>query len=224
MRHPTLDDVWLAFVPLIALFLLMGRSTIPPHDFWWHLRTGQIILESRSIPTVDLFTYTRAGAPWLNQAWLSQVGMYLTYQAGGAPLIIALHAIFVATGYVLTLFAARRASGQTRAAAIATLAVILFSAQGWLPVRPQSISYLLFGALVWIIEADRAGSRRAVWGLPLLFALWANLHGAFIFGLLLSGALRGRTRSRGRWRRAGVWNGATTSCWAWRWLQCWRFR
>jgi hypothetical protein len=185
-RRPTLDDAWLLLIPL-GLLAVAAYSSTPPHDFWWHLRTGQIIAQSRSIPTVDLFTYTQPGAPWMNQAWLSQIGMYLTYQTGGSALITTVHAFLIACGYALAALAAVRASRDAPAAAIGTLAAAASGIFAWAVVRPQSISFLLFGTLVWIIEADRSAARRALWGLPFLFAFWANLHAAFIFGLLLLG-------------------------------------
>jgi hypothetical protein len=181
----TLDDVWLVFVPL-ALLRLLESLSIRPHDFWWHLRTGQIIVQTGMIPTTDLFTFTRFGAPWINQGWLMQVLFYLLYGAGGLALILLFHALVITAGYVLLELACLRSSGEVRAATLATLAGAALGMLHW-SVRPQGISFLLFGALIWTIETHNARGGRVIWLWPVLFALWANLHGAFPFGMVLLG-------------------------------------
>ena len=70
----TLDHVWV----IVALILLAVRpllTPIPPNDFWWHLATGRQILAQGAIPTVDSFSFTRAGEPFFNQGWLAQLFM-----------------------------------------------------------------------------------------------------------------------------------------------------
>ena len=41
------------------------------------MRTGQYIVETRSVPRVDLYSYTVAGHPWVSQEWLTEVLMHL---------------------------------------------------------------------------------------------------------------------------------------------------
>ena len=85
--RPTLDQVYIiAALMLIALRPLL--TPIPPHDFWWHVATGRVILETGTIPQNDLFSYTRAGEPFFNQGWLAQLLMALIHRIGGLPLII----------------------------------------------------------------------------------------------------------------------------------------
>src|SRR4051794_34084904 len=57
-------------VCLIAVAALFQPALDP--DLGWHLRTGQLILASHAIPRTDPFSFTRAGAPWVEQEWLSQ--------------------------------------------------------------------------------------------------------------------------------------------------------
>jgi hypothetical protein len=182
----TLADLWLLLPPL-GLLIVLNLSLVRPYDFWWHLRTGQIIVEAGSIPTIDLFSFTRSGLPWTNQGWLAQVAYYLFYRTGGLPLVIFGHALAIAAGYTLVELACLRSSGgQARAAAGATFVAALLSIFNW-NVRPQSASFLLFGAVVFVLESHRARGGRIAWALPVLFALWVNLHGGFAFGVLLMG-------------------------------------
>ena len=180
----TLRNLWLSIVPW-GLFVRLCLSSIAPNDFWWHVRTGQIILQQRSIPVIDLFSYTQLGATWINQAWLMQVVLALLMAWGGAPLVIFVHALTISLGYTFILLACAPRFG-VRISVWATLLGALVGIQTW-AVRPQSISFLAFGLLIWLIEAHRQGQRRALWWAAPLFALWVNAHGVFVFGLAALG-------------------------------------
>jgi len=182
--RPTLSDVWLLLPPL-GLLIVLNFTLIRPNDFWWHLRTGQIIFDTGVIPTTDLFSFTRAAQPWTNQGWLMQVILFLLYRAGGLPLIIFFHALTIVGGYVLVEAACLRSRSQ-RAAALATLAAAAIGVANW-NVRPQSVSFLFFGLLLFVLERHRTRGGKSIWVLPGLFALWVNLHGGFIFGMGLLG-------------------------------------
>lgn len=181
-----LDDFWLLLPPL-ALLIILNLLLVRPHDFWWHLRTGQIIVESGAFPTTDLFSFTRTGMPYTNQGWLMQAGYYVQYRAGGLPLIIFVNTLIVAVGYILIELACLRVSrGQVRPAVAATLTAAAVSIFNW-NIRPQTASFLLFAAVVFTLETHRAKGGRIIWALPPLFALWVNLHAGFAFGLGLLG-------------------------------------
>jgi len=187
-----IEDVWL-LLPVLGVFIVLNFTVIRPNDFWWHLRTGQIIVETLRLPTQDLFSFTRAGQPWINQGWLMEVLFYLLYRAGGLALIIFFQAAVITGGYVFVEAAALNAARRARPAAWATFTALLLGADSW-NLRPQGISFLLFGFLLWVLECDRRAESRLTWGLPALFALWGNLHGGFVFGLgLLAIYAVGRT-------------------------------
>ena len=66
----------------IAIFTLSVRE-ITDNDFWWHLRTGQLIIETKTIPKVDQFSYTNPGKEWITHEWLTEIFIYLLYRLGG---------------------------------------------------------------------------------------------------------------------------------------------
>jgi len=187
-----LDDLWLV-LPALLLLISLNFTVIRPHDFWWHVRTGQIIVETGSIPTVDLFSFTRAGQPWTNQAWLMQVLLYELYRLGGLPLVLLWHALVISGGYVAVQWACLRAGVGPRSAALATIAAAAVGMSNW-AVRPQSVSFLLFGLTVAVLERHRLAGSKAIWALPALFLAWGNLHGGFVFGMGLL-ALYGLARA-----------------------------
>src|SRR5260370_12889639 len=52
--------------------------------------------------------------------------------------------------------------------------------------RPQMMTYLATAALLLILDEYRAGRwTKALWLLPPLLLLWANLHAGFFLGLAL---------------------------------------
>ena len=65
--------MWITF---LAVFAMAARISVDT-DTWWHLRTGQWIIEQRTVPQVDPFSYTRAGEPRKIPGWLEQVPIYL---------------------------------------------------------------------------------------------------------------------------------------------------
>jgi hypothetical protein len=188
----TIDAAWAAVV-LAGLFIVVEQRQIRPNDFWWHLRLGQLIVETGSIPSVEPFSFVIAGQEWLNQPWLAQVVLFATFEAGGATAILVLHAVTITSGYALILLA-MRPRDYGRAGAIAVLVGATVGSMNW-EVRPQSFSLLFFGALIYLIEHDRraassddrAGVHRRLWLVVPLFMLWANVHGVFVYGVAALG-------------------------------------
>src|SRR6185295_12584741 len=72
----------LALVFLLVIFALACRPIVDP-DFWWHLRTGQHLLETRSIPHADLFSTIFVGKEWITHEWLSEALLYAIYRSAG---------------------------------------------------------------------------------------------------------------------------------------------
>lgn len=191
-RGLTLDQVWLfAGVAFVALRVLL--TPIPPHDFWWHAATGRLIAETGAIPPADAFSYTRAGEPFYNQSWLAQLLMYGLYSLGGPPLLVAVQALVLAAAYGLLILLCARRSGEVRlSVGLFLLLALPASFDNWI-VRPQSYAIPLFIAYLFALTAWRdpeglhdPAAARTAWRplvlLPVLGALWVNLHGSFVLG------------------------------------------
>ncbi len=169
---------------LTAICLLGLFSTqIADTDFWWHLKTGQYIVERHSLPVPDPFAYTAAFSGEeqmrhfnLTHEWLSQVLMYAVYSAAGFPGIILGRAVLLAAVCSLAGFLAARMSSSLYAgiaAACATASVLVaFTAD-----RPGVVTFLGVSVFLLLLEL-----RRGWWALPPLAMLWANCHGGFLLG------------------------------------------
>jgi hypothetical protein len=167
----------------IALFTMAVRETLDP-DMWWHLRTGQVILEE-GIPRQDIFSFTVSDREWITHEWLSQLFMWLGYRAGGFPGLVIIFALLTALIYWLVYVSS---PGRPFLAAFVVLLSALASAIVW-GVRPQMFNLLLAAAFVHIVERYKDGGigSRALWVLPLLSLLWANLHSGYLLGIVLLG-------------------------------------
>lgn len=163
-------------VTFLSIFLLLTRTPIDA-DIWWHLRAGQVMWESRSLLLEDVFSYTLPGAPWVNAFWISEILFFLLHEIGG---YFALTVFVAASGAATFFIVSRRITANPFIGAFALILAAITAAPIWGP-RPQLFSFLLVAALdFWL-----ADPKRPRWALIPLFALWANLHGGWIWGFLL---------------------------------------
>ncbi|MGC8838558.1 MAG: hypothetical protein ACP5UM_09090 [Anaerolineae bacterium] len=166
---------------LFAGIFAMALRPAADWDMWWHLRSGEAIVQARAIPLTDPFSHTRFGHPWVDQSWLAQVGLYGLYRLGGfGALALGLACAVVAT-FALVFWTS---PGHLYVRAVGVLLAALASAVFW-SVRPQVASLFLTAAVWALVRRYRGRGGRALWLLPPLFALWANLHAAWMAGLLL---------------------------------------
>jgi hypothetical protein len=176
---PGIEQLWLLF----PVFLLIYKGFIfplPPLDFWWHLKAGEVIASSHSIPRVDLFSFTAEGRPFILQNWLGELIYYWTYRAGGFPLLVLLGTSLTVGAFLLMYKLCLDATPHRRVAALVGFVACLAN-YGFL--RPQTYSFLLFSAFYLVLSQYREHRRDRLWMLPILMALWVNLHGAFVIGL-----------------------------------------
>jgi hypothetical protein len=167
----------------IALFTMAVRETLDP-DMWWHLRTGEFILQN-GIPAQDVFTFTVPQNAWVTHEWLSQLIMWLVYLAGGLPGLILFFAALIAWTYWLLYLAC---AGRPYLPAFIVLLAAITSAIVW-GVRPQIFNLLFTAVFVLIVERVKDGKwrPRTLWWLPLLTLIWANLHSGYLLGVVLLG-------------------------------------
>lgn len=172
---------------LFVLAVLSVRARFNDPDMWWHLKMGQVIFATHTIPTTDIFSFTTNHHAWVPHEWLSQAAIFASYHWGGYPglmlwFCLASGAVLVA-GYALcSLY-----SGNPKVSLLGALVLFVFATVG-LSIRPQLIGYLLLIVELILIHLGRSRDLRWFWALPPLFALWINCHGSFFLGLLVAGA------------------------------------
>jgi uncharacterized membrane protein len=176
---------WITF---LAIFAMSARVSVDS-DTWWHLRTGQWIIDNKTVPTTDPFSYTSLGQPWLypSSGWLVEVPITWIYKVFGPG------GLNLWTGVMVTLafaFIWRAMSGGVFLRSFTLVLAAATSGVYW-AARPYLVTFLLAAVFLWLLErdcwqpTDRALYR--LWALPILMVVWANSHGGFVIGFILWG-------------------------------------
>ena len=166
---------------LLFLAIAVAAALMPAqNDTFWQMRAGRDIWQSGHVLLRDTFSHTVYGARWPNHEWLSQAALYALYAAGGLPLVtLAFAAVVVLAWWIVW----SETPAPPRVKFLLMASVVVAACRVWSP-RPQIFSLLLVTLTMWLLR-----TRRYVW-LPLVFLLWANLHGAVVMGAwMLAAAL-----------------------------------
>lgn len=208
---------------LFALaFLLFAADLIvnPVHDpdLWWHLKTGQVIVETGGLLQEDPFAYTSEAFSTTRERAILQgypvteILLYGAYRLAGEGGLIGLRLLVAVVLFGGLVWRSRRLGGDP----VATAGVLAVSAYVFLTLynldRPQVYSFFCFALLMaWFESRGRTGLR---WTLLPLMVLWANMHGGFVFGvaclaaygvgLLLQRAPQRQPWPEGGWVLAGL--------------------
>lgn len=160
-------------------------------DLFWQIRVGHDILLTGHPPHFDMYSWTRHGQPWVVNEWLSFVILFEVFQAaqGFAGPLLFEEAMIVLIVLALYVFLSRATKSSAGACIIAFLT--LSACAVYLQPRPFLFTYLfLIVSLGFCAEVRQLRlSPRALWLLPPLFCLWANLHQGVVVGVGFLGVL-----------------------------------
>jgi hypothetical protein len=182
---PSIADVF-----FVAVFLYFA---IPPDkdmlldgDTGYHIRAGEYILDTLSIPTVDLFSFITPTLPWTAHEWLSEVILALLHRLGGlTAVVIAFSCITAAC--VLVFYKIVRSEGNN--ILLSTAATVMFVALAKMHIlaRPHIFSLFILIVWYWLLNEFQYRHRNRLWTMPVIMLLWVNLHGGYVIGLALLG-------------------------------------
>jgi hypothetical protein len=187
---------WAQAVVMVALFSVPGLmcvhfAIVHDPDIWWHLRSAQWILQHGAVPRTEPFSAIGAGKPWAAYSWLYELMVYWLYSHLGLVGIVV-YTAGMASAITMALFRMnRRLQTDFTLTVLLTFAGSLCLINLWTP-RPWLCTILFFVVeLDVLMEARKTGKTRELNWLPLLFALWANVHIQFVIGLLVLGMALG---------------------------------
>lgn len=176
-------------VALAAMAFLFSCNKVFDPDTWWHLATGRWVMENRLVPAHDIFSFATADAPWVAYSWLPATGMYLVHAAGGPAALVLVKAALISASFLLAFLLSVRARVHPWLAA-AALALAIPVARFQFRDRPQILMFALVALFFWLLAEPGAERRRGTWlALGIAQVAWANVHGSFILGIALTGAL-----------------------------------
>jgi hypothetical protein len=192
----------LLIVPWVAL-VIDAWAPIRDNSFLWHIRAGDLQARAGEVLTADPFSFTMNGQPWLTQSWLAEL-LYMwgerNWGLGFVPpmLLLMTSVTFLGIG----LIAYRRSHSLSGTAVLLMLSTILLIS--FLVPRPVIFSFALF--VLVILAWERPATR---WALPLLFWVWAAVHGSFAIGLAYVG-LSLVAEKEWRWLPTAILSGLVT--------------
>jgi len=185
---------------LVALFLVLSHLPLGYTDVWAHLKFGQWMNAHGQLPVREPFCSYSEDIPYVPMAWLSQVVFARTYDIGavlgsaagrieyvspgGIDALRVLHAGLVTLRVFFLFLAYRRLSGSKTLATLGAFVALTFDLLHLDVLRPQVFGELCLAVMLWA-TCKPMPSRAASWCVPLLLAMWANLHGSFLNGLLV---------------------------------------
>jgi hypothetical protein len=170
---------WILLITFSSLFIIAYFTTdqwLDP-DFGWHLKTGELILK-RGVPKIDWYSFTMSNFPWIDHEWLTEVFIYKIYSFFGFKFLLVIFLLISIFSFFLQLKFDKF---------FYFIFLILFgylSCLSYLGVRPQIITWLLFSIFLKILNSMLNEKKyKCVFIFPILFSIWANLHGGFFVGI-----------------------------------------
>ncbi len=154
------------------------RAAVDP-DLWGHLRFGLDLARDGRLTSIDPYSFTQ-DKPWVNHEWLSELLFAIAYGAGGVVGLLLLKTAILAVSVALLVSITRGVRDELRwwLVAIAIFGIGPISAA----FRPHLWTILGLALLLRILF-----TQRGIWWLPVIFAVWANMHGGWIVGAAVAG-------------------------------------
>ncbi len=176
------------FVFVLSLtFVFFNLLPLSHTDLWGHLSYGRQIVTERAIPQTEPLMPLSEGVPFIDGAWLTQVLSYGAWTVGGRAAMAFLFALSVTLSCGFIMMRVRQKTGSGLFALLAFGLLLWVDWKQLMIVRPQLAGLVMFCGLFSFLTSKKWHGSMWV-GVPLLFALWANMHGSFMVGLGLLGA------------------------------------
>jgi hypothetical protein len=167
-----------------TLFALVWHHMAILGDGFWYIATGRLILEHRSLPMADPFSFASTPGQWHVVSVGSQVLFALVADHLGLTALLVLATLVEGTAVAaLWLTTARSPLARLSLLPLALLFVQIDAED--LSARGQIFGDLAFVLLLFLITRIREG-RRVHAAIPFMLAVfWANLHPSFPLVVLL---------------------------------------
>ena len=176
-----------AVIALCLVFLLTSLHRLNHTDLWGHLCYGRLIM-SQGLPSSDPFSAETAlpAADFVNVPWLAQIAGFLTWKWLGYEGLVLGHATLAALSSGLLMWAIRLRGVELRFAILGTVLSYMVALPQVGTIRPQLFGTVAFPLVLAATSLVPQRRHPCLW-LPLLFVVWANLHGSFALGLAALG-------------------------------------
>jgi hypothetical protein len=171
----------------VPAWMAFTKDSVLDSDVWWHLRTGQWIVQHHWVPYHDWFSTYGMGKPWFAYSWLFEILIYTLFSRFGLiGLAIYVYALMLAIAGAF--YSLVRKCEPRLAHSITVAAAAVFALAHMRTPRPWLFTILFFAIeLNILVSVRRSRNYRRLFYLAPLFALWTNLHIQFVYGLFVLG-------------------------------------
>ena len=182
---------------LIATVYWFAVRAIAEPDIWWHIRNAQYLLQHHAFPRFDTYSLGAAGSPWMDFEWLSEIPYLLAFNAMGLRGILVVYFALLVLIFCGVYYLSCRAGAECKDAALVTILAVFFAIVSIGP-RTLLFGWLCLVALLLVLDRfERSG--KGIWLLPPLFAVWINLHGSWVFGMVVLVIFVAAGLVKGKW-------------------------
>jgi len=184
--------LWLLGLILASVIVLAYATGVGDNDLWWHLKYGEYMLENKTLkPDHTIYSWTNTDKDWIYVTWLPDILFYLMYKFGGIPLLVIFRYTCIAAIAGLYIHYSVKSSDKGMSAFSLLIILLIMSkitgASNYL--KPELLSVLLFSIALYIYFYGKEKNEKTFYFYPLIFLIWVNTHGVFIFGMLLLAVL-----------------------------------
>lgn len=170
---------------LAAVIAIELAEPIADGDIFFHLAYArQLLAHHTLIPDHTAFSWTPASNRMIYCAWASDLIFYALFRTFGLiSMFVLRYAVDLGVVALAWSYARRTGRGYSPFTWLVLLIMTLASMAG-AAIKPELFSFLLFNLLVWLyfrakLYAREGRPTRILYWVPLLMAIWVNVHGAF---------------------------------------------
>lgn len=172
---------------MVACLAVLASFARIAADWEWLIPVGDYVRRTGDVPDHVPFAASPTEG-WHDVPVLAQVVASLVHDGGDAFGAVALHLALVGAALLILTASARHLGAPDGRTALLVIALTLGALPALGLVRLQSFSLALFALLVALVWHEAGRPSRHIWWLPILVAIWSNLHGAVLLGVCVAGA------------------------------------
>ncbi len=168
------------------IYILVFLFSVFPYsdsDWGWHYKYGEYFFTHSQILRNNIFSWSLPNFQWINPSWLYDPILYLlTKYVGFIGLSLLGGLVSVLTFYIIV---SAFKLEYWKKAIVGVIFVTLCEVATTYGLRAQILTLLFLALLTRMIFAS-VKKTSLLFLIPILFLVWANIHGDFIFGFLVA--------------------------------------